>query len=62
MRDNEPIPLLLTVPQAAFHLGCGKTSAYAMIKRGDLEAVRDPLGRLRVPRHAIEAICNDKAA
>jgi excisionase family DNA binding protein len=38
-------PLLLTVEEAARLLGIGRTTAYALVKSGELESI--PLGRLR---------------
>lgn len=51
--DEEP-QLLLTVEQAAHRLNLGRTMAYALIARGELESVR--VGRLRrVKPAALEA-------
>ncbi|MEV6411862.1 helix-turn-helix domain-containing protein [Kribbella sp. NPDC051718] len=38
-------PLLLTVEEAARLLGVGRTTAFALVKSGELESI--PLGRLR---------------
>ena len=44
---------MLTVEQAAETLGIGRTTMFALIKRGDIESVR--IGRLRrVPADAID--------
>jgi excisionase family DNA binding protein len=45
-------PLLLTVPQAAARLGCGRTFLYELIARGEIPSVH--LGRTtRVPSVAL---------
>lgn len=44
--DDAPVvPLLLTVEQAAERLGIGRTTAFALLKDGQIESV--PVGRLR---------------
>lgn len=53
---DQPNPprLMLTVEQAAEALGIGRTTMFALIKAGEIQAVR--IGRLRrVPADAIEA-------
>lgn len=53
----EPSPsprTLFTVQEAADQLGIGKTTAYALVRSGDLESVR--IGRLRrIPASAISS-------
>lgn len=45
--------LLLTVEEAAQHLGIGRTLAWQLVQKGELPVVR--LGRcVRVPRRALE--------
>ena len=49
-RAAEPVPVtkarvLLTVAEAAEQLGIGKTTAYALVRSGELASVR--IGRLR---------------
>jgi len=48
-RQPEPAPLperlLLTVEEAAYRLGIGRTQAFQLIRLGDLKTVR--IGRLR---------------
>jgi excisionase family DNA binding protein len=47
-------PLLLSVPEAARVLSCGRTNVYHMISTGQLESVK--LGGLRrIPAAAVEA-------
>lgn len=57
MTDNPPhgTPrLMLTVEQAAAILGIGRTTMFALVKRGDIESVL--IGRLRrIPADAIDA-------
>jgi excisionase family DNA binding protein len=51
----DALPELLTVDELAAFLRCGRGTAYALIARGDLPAVR--IGRLlRVPRQALAAM------
>lgn len=46
--------LMLTVEQAAAILGIGRTTMFALVKRGDIESVL--IGRLRrIPADAIDA-------
>jgi len=50
-------PLLLTVEQAAQQLGIGRTTAFALVKSGELESI--PLGRLRrIPAECITEYIN----
>lgn len=50
-------PLLLTVEEAARLLGIGRTTAFALVKSGELESV--PLGRLRrVPAECVTEYIN----
>lgn len=45
--------VLLTVPEAARRLSLGRTTAYQLVRRGELPSVR--LGRaVRVPVHALD--------
>ncbi|HET9873907.1 MAG TPA: helix-turn-helix domain-containing protein [Propionibacteriaceae bacterium] len=47
-----PVPLVLTVEQAAEQLGIGRTVMYALVSSGAVESVR--IGRLRrVPADAL---------
>ncbi|MEU6130676.1 helix-turn-helix domain-containing protein [Saccharopolyspora sp. NPDC047091] len=47
-----PSRVLLTVEEAAEQLGVGRTTAYALVRSGELESVR--IGRLRrIPKEAI---------
>ncbi|MCX2732515.1 helix-turn-helix domain-containing protein [Saccharopolyspora sp. NFXS83] len=49
-----PSRVLLTVEEAAEQLGVGRTTAYALVRSGELESVR--IGRLRrIPKEAINA-------
>lgn len=44
---------LLTVEEAARHLGIGRTTAYSLVRSGDLESVQ--IGRLRrIPKEAVD--------
>ncbi len=46
--------VLLTVPEAARRLSLGRTTAYQLIRRGELPSIR--VGRaVRVPVHALDA-------
>jgi excisionase family DNA binding protein len=50
-------PLLLTVEEAARLLGIGRTTAYALVKTGELESI--PLGRLRrIPAECVTEYIN----
>jgi excisionase family DNA binding protein len=52
-----PGPLLLTVEEAARLLGIGRTTAFALVKSGELESV--PLGRLRrIPTECVADYIN----
>ncbi|WP_157630622.1 helix-turn-helix domain-containing protein [Kribbella catacumbae] len=52
-----PTPLLLTVEEAARLLGIGRTTAFALVKSGELESI--PLGRLRrIPAECITDYIN----
>lgn len=52
--SREPVPLLLTITQAAGLLGVGRTTAYELVAEGQLEVVH--IGRCaRVPADAVEA-------
>ncbi|HXC75685.1 MAG TPA: helix-turn-helix domain-containing protein [Candidatus Acidoferrum sp.] len=54
-RGIRALALLLTVPEVAERLGCGRTFVYELISTGELETVR--LGRLRrVPVTALDAL------
>jgi excisionase family DNA binding protein len=62
-RDDATI--FLTVPEAARHLRCSQSEIYALIKRGELPAMRLG-GMLRIPRSvleklAAEAVCGLRA-
>lgn len=49
-----PERVLFTVEEAAEQLGIGRTTAYALVRSGELESVR--IGRLRrIPKEAINA-------
>lgn len=49
-----PLPLVLTVQEAADALRIGRNQAYELVRRGDLQAVR--CGRTwRVPRESLFA-------
>ncbi|WP_326550221.1 helix-turn-helix domain-containing protein [Micromonospora sp. NBC_01813] len=53
----ESTPLLVTTVEAAQRLGCGRTTVYELIARGELETVT--IGRLRrVPVDAIADYVN----
>lgn len=53
--------ILLTVPEAAARLGCGRTQLYELLRRGEIVSVR--LGRSRrVPVKALEDFANAKIA
>lgn len=48
-----PERVLLTVEEAAEQLGIGRTTAYALVRSGELDSVR--IGRLRrIPKEAID--------
>ncbi|MBK0866147.1 helix-turn-helix domain-containing protein [Saccharopolyspora sp. HNM0986] len=48
-----PSRVLLTVEEAAQQLGIGRTTAYALVRSGELESVH--IGRLRrIPKEAID--------
>lgn len=48
-----PNRVLLTVEEAAEQLGIGRTTAYALVRSGELESVQ--IGRLRrIPQEALE--------
>jgi len=52
---NDPVRLLLTVPEAARALAIGRTTAYELIRAGELEVVH--IGRCaRVPLEAVQAL------
>lgn len=52
-----PTPLLLTVEEAARLLGIGRTTAFALVKSGELESI--PLGRLRrIPAECVTEYIN----
>jgi len=54
-RRTEPLPILLTVRQAADLLAIGRTTAYELIAAGHLEVVH--IGRsVRVPVEAVEVL------
>lgn len=54
IHQADPIPLLLTVEQAAERLGIGRTLAYALVSAGEIESVQ--IGRLRrIPADALPA-------
>ena len=42
---TDPIPLVLTIEQAALRLGIGRTLMYALVTSGEIESVT--IGRLR---------------
>lgn len=52
--DTQPdYPMLLTIPEAARLLAVGRTTLYALIGRGELQAVA--IGRARrIPRAALQ--------
>ena len=55
------VPLLLTIPQAAFVLAVGRTTVYELIGAGILEAVH--IGRsVRVPVEAVRAFVDQQRA
>lgn len=46
------IPAILDVPALATFLGIGRNSAYALIRSGQVKALK--IGRkIRIPRHAV---------
>lgn len=50
-------PLLLTVEEAARLLGIGRTTAFALVRSGELESI--PLGRLRrIPAECVTEYIN----
>ncbi|GAA3636333.1 excisionase family DNA-binding protein [Microlunatus ginsengisoli] len=57
----QPVPLVLTVEQAAERLGIGRTIMYALVSSGAVESVR--IGRLRrVPADALVTFLDDLRA
>ena len=55
------VPLLLTIPQAAYVLAVGRTTVYELIGAGDLEAVH--IGRsVRIPIDALQSFVNRRAS
>ena len=42
---TKPSRMLLTIPEVAAELGCGRDTVYALISRGDLPSVH--IGKLR---------------
>jgi excisionase family DNA binding protein len=58
---THPMPLVLTVEQAAERLGIGRTIMYALVSSGAVESVR--IGRLRrVPADALVTFLDDLRA
>lgn len=54
MSETRTAPLLLSVPEVARMLSCGRTNVYHLMSTGALESVK--LGGLRrVPAAAVEA-------
>lgn len=52
MYSPEEVPPILTVPDVAQFLGIGRNQAYALVRSGQLEALR--IGRkIKIPRHAL---------
>lgn len=52
MYSPEEVPPILTVPDVAQFLGIGRNQAYALVRSGQLEALR--IGhKIKVPRHAL---------
>lgn len=50
--NRQEIPAVLDVPTLATFLGIGRNSAYALIRSGQIKALK--IGRkLRIPRHAV---------
>ena len=53
-RTADPVCLLLTVEQAAYRLGIGRSTAYRLISTGQLESIQ--IGHLRrIPIDALRA-------
>lgn len=49
---QQEIPAILDVPALAAFLGIGRNSAYALIRSGQVKALK--IGRkIRIPRHAV---------
>lgn len=56
MSDNlysqQEIPAIMSVPQLGAFLGIGRNGAYALVRSGQVQALR--IGRkIRIPRHAV---------
>lgn len=50
--NRQEIPAILDVPALATFLGIGRNSAYALIRSGQVKALK--IGRkIRIPRHAV---------
>ena len=47
--------LLLAIPEAAALLGVGRTTAFALVRDGELETVAVPGGGRKVPRAVVDA-------
>jgi excisionase family DNA binding protein len=53
--SDPPLPLALTVPEAAALAGVSARTMYRAIEAGTIQTVRlTPHGRVFVPRHALE--------
>lgn len=50
--SQQEIPAIMDVPQLGAFLGIGRNGAYALIRSGQVQALR--IGRkIRIPRHAL---------
>lgn len=52
METNDDLPDLLTVPEVQEYLRIGRSTAYGLVKAGEIRSVRFG-GTLRVPREAL---------
>ena len=50
--NQQEIPAIMDVPQLGAFLGIGRNGAYALVRSGQVQALR--IGRkIRIPRHAL---------
>lgn len=61
MTASPPEPLTMTIAAAGLLLGVGRSTAYALVKAGELPAIKIRRTR-RVTRAAIDAYLADRAA
>lgn len=61
MTTSNPEPLTMTIADAGVLLGVGRSTAYALVKAGELSAIKIRRTR-RVTRAAIDAYLADRAA